>query len=130
MKLFLKIILLLSMLGMVQSAEAGPVSWLKRQVREHPVRTKLVFAGIAAGVYAKGLQVCRVQDVENCQEHYGAAWGGYASTVGLDLVAQLVGQKIGGKTGDVIAYGSSTTMLGFGAYQWHGGLNKPKVEDK
>lgn len=105
-------------------AEAGPLAWVKR----HPIAAKLIYAGAAAGVYAEGLHQCRIPNVENCQAHYGAAWGTYGATVGLDLVGQLVGQKIGGKTGNAIAYGGSTAMLGWGIWQWHGGLNNPKED--
>lgn len=105
-------------------AEAGPLSWVKR----HPVAAKLIYAGAAAGVYAEGLHQCRIPNVENCQAHYGAAWGTYGATVGIDLIGQLVGQKIGGKTGNAIAYGGSTAMLGWGIWQWQGGLNKPKED--
>jgi hypothetical protein len=43
-------------------------------------------------------------------------------------MAQIVGYKIGGKLGDSISYGGNAAVLGFGAYQWHGGLNKPKEQ--
>ena len=126
MKTFaLAIILLLA-----SSVKAGPVSWAKHQLRDHPLRTQLVFAGISAGVYAEGLHRCRIPNVENCQEHYGAAWGGYGATVGLDLAGVLIGHKIGGKAGNAIAYGGDAAVLGWGLYQWGGGLNKPARDEK
>lgn len=106
-------------------AHAGPINWIKH----HPVQTQIIFSGIAAGVAAEGLHQCRIQNVENCQAHYGAAWGAYGATVGLNLVGVLVGHNLGGKVGKSVAYGSSTIMLGWGAYQWHGGLNKPKEDN-
>lgn len=109
-------------------AQAGPLHWLKRQAVEHPLRTKFIFSGVSAAVYAEGLHQCRIVNVENCDAHYGAAWGSYTATVSLNVVAQIVGHKLGGKQGNAIAYGGSAAMLGWGAYQWHGGLNKPKEE--
>jgi len=119
--------LLLLLLASVLAAplQAGPLDWAKRQFKEHPVRTRIITTAISSAIYAEGLKKCRVS-VENCQEHYGAAWAGYGSTVALDVVGQFIGYKIGGKTGDAISYGSSTLMLSWGAYQWNGGLNKPK----
>lgn len=107
-------------------AEAGPLSWVKRQLQDHPTRTRIITTAVTSAIYAEGLHRCRLGGVENCQAHYGAAWGTYGATVGLNLIGQLVGQKIGGKTGNAIAYGGSTAMLGWGAWEWHGGLNKPK----
>lgn len=126
----MKVFTLAIALLFASTVKAGPISWVKHQVRDHPLRTQLIFAGVSAGVYAEGLHRCRIGGVENCQEHYGAAWGGYGATVGLDLVGVLVGHKVGGKTGNVIAYGGSAAMLGWGAYQWHGGLNKPSRDAK
>jgi hypothetical protein len=107
------------------AAQAGPVDFMKHQFRDHPLRTQLIFAGVASGVHAYGLHECRIVNVENCDAHYGAAWGSYGVTVGLNLVGVLVGHELGGKGGNSIAYGSSAAQLGWGAYQWHGGLNKP-----
>ena len=106
-------------------ANAGPIDWAKRQVREHPVRTRFVTTAIAGAIYAEGLHQCRLVNVENCDAHYGAAWGSYAATMGLDAVGQIVGYKVGGKTGDAISYGGTAGVLAWGAYQWNGGLNKP-----
>jgi len=117
--------LLLSLLSWLPAAQAGPINWAKHQVRDHSLRTQLIFAGISAGVYAEGLHQCRVVNLENCQEKYGAAWAGYGATVSLDLVGVLVGQK----TNSLISYAGSAGMLGFGIYQWRGGLNKPKEDN-
>ena len=111
------------------AACAGPIDWAKRQVRDHPVRTRIVATVVSGTVYGIGLRICRRTNVENCQEKYGAALGGYISTMALDGVAQLVGYEIGGETGDSISYGSNLGIIGFGAYQWHGGLNKPSEDE-
>jgi len=102
----------------------GPISWLKA----HPKTTKLLAAGISAGVYAEGLHECRLHGVENCDAHYGAAWATYGVTVGLDLLAIPISEKIGGKAGAAISFGGSAAMLGWGIYQWRGGLNKHENE--
>lgn len=120
----MKTLLALALLAFAIPAEAGPLSWAKRQVRDHPLRTQLVFAGVASGIYAEGLHQCRIVNVENCQEHYGAAWGGYSATVGLNLVNILIAHKMGGKQENIQGFGGSLGVLGWGAYQWHGGLNK------
>lgn len=103
-------------------AEAGPLSWVKR----HPLATEIIGGVVSAGVSARGLQVCHQQNVENCTAHYGSAWATYGVNEGLHGVAILVGHKIGGKTGAAIAHGSNAVDLGYGAWEWHGGLNKPK----
>jgi hypothetical protein len=109
------------------SARAGPLDWMKRQVRDHPVRTKLVAATISSAIYAKGLQHCRAGDVERCDEHYGAAWGGFGTTVALNFVMIPISQKIGGKQGDALSYGSSFAVLGHGIYQWRNYETKPDL---
>lgn len=118
---------LLLVLSLVCSsvASAGPISWLKRQVDDHPVRTRVVTTIVAGSIYAVGLHECRIHNVENCQAHYGAAWGSYAATMSADVVAQIIGYKLGGWTGGAISYGSNIGVIAWGAYQWHGGLNKP-----
>lgn len=117
-----KLLLLALCALFIPAAHAGPIAWAKR----HPLVTKLIVTGAASGVYAKGLHRCRLGGVDNCQEGYGAAWAGFGTTVALDVVMQFVGQGIGGKTGNSLAYGSNATVLGWGLYQWEGGLNKPK----
>lgn len=113
-------------------AHAGPLSKVKdfisRQVTEHPVRTRIVSSVTVDLLLVRGTQVCRQQNVENCQEHYGSGTGGYIADVSLDAVAQIVGYKIGGKIGDAISYGGTAVELGWTADQWHGGLNKPKED--
>lgn len=123
-----RLLILASLLAFALPAEAGPLSFVKRQVRDHPLRTQLVFAGVASGIGGYGLHVARVQNVENATAHYGAAWPTFGAGVGLNLVGVFVGHKLGGKTGDTIAYGSSFLQLGYGAWEWHGGLNKPSEE--
>ncbi len=124
----LRPILALSLALLGTTAQAGPLSWAKRQVREHPVRTRFATTLVAGAVYAEGLHRGRLGGVENTQCHYGAAWGCYGATMALDGVAQLVGYKLGGKTGDAISYGGNLGLIGWSAYQWHGGLNKPAEE--
>ena len=124
----MKRLALLLLLAVPIAAQAGPVDFLKRQFHDHPLRTQLVFAGVASGVGVRGLQVCREQNVENCTSHYGAAWGTFGAGVGLNFLGVLVGHELGGKTGNAIAYGGSAAQLGWGSYQWHGGLNKPKEQ--
>ena len=103
-------------------AEAGPLAWMKR----HPLATEIIGGVISAGVSARGLQVCRQQNVENCTAHYGGAWASYGAAEALHFTAIGIGHKIGSKTGAVIAHGSNALDLGYGAWEWHGGLNKPK----
>jgi hypothetical protein len=110
-------------------AQAGPIDWTKRQFRDHPIRTRVVTTVVAGVVYEEGLRRCRIPNVENCQGHYGAAWGEYGTTMALDVVGQIVGYKLGGKVGDSISYGSNLGIIGWGAYQWHGGLNKPAEDN-
>jgi hypothetical protein len=113
-----------------QSSSQPKPNWLERQFRDHPIRTRIIATAIAGAVYAEGLHRCRIPNVENCQGHYGAAWGEYGTTMALDGVAQLVGYEISGKTGNSISYGSNLGIIGWGAYQWHGGLNKPSEDPK
>lgn len=116
------------LLAFSTAAQAGPFRFIKRQFTEHPLRTQLLFAGVASGVSTWGLHECRLPNVENCQGHYGAAWADQGLNVGMDFLGVFMGHKIGGRTGQAISYGSSTALLGWGAYQWHGGLNKPSED--
>lgn len=104
--------------------EAGPLAWVKR----HPLATQIIGGVVSAGVSARGLQVCRQQNVESCTAHYGGAWASYGAGEALHATAILVGYKIGGKTGAAIAHGSNAVDLGYGAWEWQGGLNKPKED--
>lgn len=109
-------------------AEAGPIAWVKRQVTEHPVRTRIVASLISDAVLARGMYNAGIPNVENRQCHYGPAAGCYAIDVGLNAVMDLVGYRIGGKTGDAISYGSDAVELSYAGWQWNGGWNKPKED--
>jgi hypothetical protein len=103
-------------------AQAGPLTWAKRQFREHPQRTAFVVAGVAAGVHAAGLAHCRQGSVENCQAKYGAAWQSYAFATGANLavVSATSGcwKEQSEKFCSIFAYGGSAAQAGFGISQW------------
>ena len=127
----MKRILILLFVFLITScvARCGPISFMKHQIQDHPIRTRIIATAVAGAIYAEGLHQCRIPNVENCQEHYGSAWAGYGSTMALDVVAQGVGYALGGKVGNSISYGANLGVIGWGAYQWNGGLNKPREDE-
>jgi hypothetical protein len=104
-------------------AEAGPKHW----IQHHPKTSKLIAAGIAAGVHAYGLHHCRQINVELCDGKYGAAWGIFAATTAGNLAMIPVSEKIGGIQGDAFSYGWSAAQLGHGIVQWR--KNEPAKVD-
>ena len=106
-------------------AEAGPLAWVKR----HPVVTRVVGSVVADGLLARGMYNAGIPNVENRQCHYGPAAGCYAIDVGLNVVMDIVGYKIGGKTGDAISYGGDAVEISYAGWQWNGGPNKPVEEN-
>lgn len=116
----MKRLLILSMLlsFLAGSTIAGPIHWLKN----HPKTSKLLTAGVAAGVHAAGLHSCRTRGVENCDGKYGASWAIFGTITGANFLAIPISEKIGGWQGNTISYGSSTIQFGHGIYEW----NKPR----
>lgn len=104
--------------------EAGPLSWVKR----HPVAARVVGSVVADGLLARGMYNAGIPNVENRQCHYGPAAGCYAIDVGLNVVMDIVGYKIGGKIGDAISYGGDAVEISYASWQWNGGWNKPLEE--
>src|SRR6266852_3276927 len=96
------------------TAEAGPINWLKH----HPRAAKVLAASAAAGIHAKGLEHCRLGDVERCQAGYGAAWASFGVTTSLNFLMIPISEKIGGKQGAVLSFGGSAAQLGFGIHQF------------
>lgn len=116
-------ILFLSLL-IAQVTQAGPIHWVKGQFTNHPARTKLLTAGISAGVAAYGLHNCRsTRSVEDCDGKYGSAWVIFGAGTGLNLLMIPISEKIGGWQGNLISYGGSAAQLGHGIYEWRGGTN-------
>jgi hypothetical protein len=108
-------------LVLLAPAEAGPLDFFKHPIRtmeRHPIIPKLIFAGVAAGTHARGLEQCRTRGVEFCDGKYGEAWGIFGAITGANLVGIVLSEKIGGFEGNVIGYGGSAAQLGHGIVQW------------
>jgi hypothetical protein len=105
-------------------AEAGPLNWL----RHHPKTSKLIVAGVAAGVHFRGLQRCRQTGVEKCDGQYGAAYGIWGAVTAANFVMIPVSEKLGGWQGNVISYGGSAAQLGHGIIEWQKGGNDAKTK--
>ena len=103
---------------------AGPREWVKR----HPVATRIIASVIVDGALARGMYNAGKPNPENAQCHYGPTWGCFGIDVALNGVMQLVGYKVGGKTGATISFGSDAVEGAFAGYEWNGGPNKP-LED-
>ena len=116
----MKLTVLLLVLCFAPAANAGPRDW----VRHHQMATKFIVAGIAAGVHARGLAVCRSHGVENCDGRYGAAWAIWGVSTALNFIDVPLSEKIGGWPGNALSYGGSAAQLGHGIQQWRGGTNK------
>lgn len=106
-------------------AEAGPLAWVKR----HPVASRAIGSIISDGLLARGMYNAGIPNVENRQCHYGPAAGCYAIDVGLNFVMDIVGYKVGGKTGDAISFGGDAVEISYAGWQWNGGWNKPKGDN-
>lgn len=106
-----------------QSAQAGPISWIKRQFKEHPTRTALIVGVGAATAHGLALAHCRQGSVEACEAQYGAAWKSYSFAVGTNfsLIAVSHGcrKNEGGKFCNLLAYGGSAVEAGFSINQWN-----------
>lgn len=113
------LILLSILLILAPNAEAGPIHWLKN----HPKTSKLITAGVAAGIHAAGLHSCRTRGVENCDGKYGASWGIFGAVTGANLLMIPVSEKIGGWQGNAISYGGSAAQFGHGVFEWQKGTN-------
>jgi len=94
--------------------EAGPLHWFKT----HPKTSKLIAAGIAAGVHAGGLHSCRTRGVENCDGKYGEAWAIFGVTTAANFVMIPASEKLGGWQGNAMSYGGSAAQFGHGIIQW------------
>lgn len=110
---------------LMPQAEAGPRSWM----RHHPVASKLIAAGVAAGVGAAGLRHCRTGGVERCDGKYGEAWAIFGINTGANLLMIPLSEKIGGVPGDLLSYGGSALQLGHGVYEWRKGGDNAKNVD-
>lgn len=110
--------------------EAAPLDFFRHPIRtmeRHPVVAKVVFAGIAAGVHARGLEKCRERSVEFCDGKYGEGWAIFGVVTGMNILAIPLSEKIGGWQSDVISYGGSAAQLGHGIVEWEKG-NHEKVQ--
>lgn len=113
-----------------QSAQAGPIGWIKRQLKEHPTRTALIVGVGAATAHGLALRHCREGSVERCQAQYGAAWASFGIATGVNLAIVSSTKSCWGDHSaafcSLFAYGGSATQAGFAVSQWR---NKaPAVE--
>lgn len=102
-------------------AEAGPLDFFKHPIRtmeRHPIIPKLIFAGVAAGTHARGLEQCRTGNVEFCDGGYGSSWSIFGAVTATNLVGIFLSEKIGGFEGNVIGYGGSAAQFSHGLIQW------------
>jgi hypothetical protein len=82
---------------------------------------KVLAAGVATSIHAYGLKQCRRAGREHCEARYGNAWWSFGTVTALDFAVIPISQKIGGKQGAVLSYGTSGAVAGFGLNQWHHG---------
>lgn len=121
-----KILLCLALLVGWQSAQAGPIDWIKNHKRF------LLMEGAAvagASIDAWGLHHCRVPGVERCTAHYGEAWASFGvatgmTTVVLPAIAEGCWNDEGGKFCYIFAYGGSTVQAAWGLHEYSLG-NRP-----
>ena len=104
----------LVLMGLSTTTLANPLDWFLR----HPVATKLLYAGVSAGVGAAGLHHCRTGGVERCDGKYGESWAIFGVYTGANFLMIPISEKIGGKSGAAISYGGSCLQLGHGIVEW------------
>lgn len=117
-------------LGGSLPTEAGPKDWITHHKRF------LFMEGAAlagAGIHAYGLHHCRQGGVERCDEHYGAAWQGFAWSTGLTVIvlpsaAEGCWKNEGGKFCNLLAYSGSSFQAAWGFHEW--GINAPKTNSR
>jgi hypothetical protein len=88
---------------------------------------KVLVAGVATGLHAYALNHCRVRGVERCESHYGNAWWSFGTVTALNFAMIPVSEKIGGKQGQVLSFGTSGAVVGFSVNQLRQG-GAPKVD--
>jgi hypothetical protein len=98
-------------------------------MEHHPIIPKLIFAGVAAGTHARGLEQCRTRGVEFCDGGYGSAWGIFGAVTGTNLLGIFLSEKIGGFEGNVIGYGGSAAQFSHGLIEWRKGNEKVSGSD-
>lgn len=107
---------------LAQSAQAGPIGWIKQQFKEHPTRTALIVGVGAATVHGLALRHCREGSVEHCQSGYGAAWASFGIASGVNLAIVSSTKSCWGDHSaafcSLFAYGGSATQAGFAVSQW------------
>jgi hypothetical protein len=106
---------------LLSSVEAGPKDWIKHHKRF------LIMEGAAitgAAIHYSGLRHCRrLNGVEPCDLHYGAAWANFwvvtsLTTVVMPSVAESCWKNEGGKFCYALAYGGPIAQSSWGAHEW------------
>lgn len=106
-------------------ASANPFARTWRWAGQH--KRFLLMEGAAvtgAVIHYKGLQHCRrVNGVEPCDEHYGAAYGYFWFVTAVNVVAMPAAAEGcwkggGGKFCYAFAYSGSAYQAGHGIYEW------------
>ena len=125
-----KLCFLLLSLALAGRANAGPLDWAKHHKRFLLMESAALGA---SAIHASGLHHCRkLNGVEPCDSHYGAAWASFGITAGLTTIvlpATAEGcwasvltdankKDEGGKWCNLLAYGGSGAQAGFGIGQW------------
>jgi hypothetical protein len=114
------------------SAQAGPLNWAKHHKRFLAMEGAAI-AG--ASIHAAGLHHCRrVNGVEPCDAHYGAAWASFGFTTGITTivfpaVAEGCWSNSGGKFCNIFAYTPSTIQAGWGIHEWRIKTNENQKPD-
>jgi len=126
---FISLFLLLASLA--GPAQAGPRDWLSHHKRFLLMESAALGA---SAIHASGLHHCRkLNGVEPCDSHYGAAWASFGITAGLTTIvlpatAEGCWKDEGGKWCNLLAYSGSAAQAGFGLGQWR--KRNAKSEEK
>src|SRR6266852_7562457 len=103
------------------AVNAGPLDWAKRHKRF------LLMEGTAIGaasIHAVGLHHCRrVNGVEPCDAHYGAAWVNFGIVTSLNVVvmpsiAEACWKDSGGKYCHLFAWSGPAAQASWGIHEW------------
>jgi hypothetical protein len=84
----MRLLTLFAALLLATATEAGPRHWLATHKRFVSMEAIAIGAAIAgAGIHAYGLHHCRrLNGVEPCDEHYGAAWAMFGVSAGVTVI--------------------------------------------
>jgi len=103
------------------TAQAGPLDWARHHKRFLLMEGAAV---VSASVHAAGLHHCRrVNGVEPCDAHYGAAWASFGVVTGLNVIvmpstAEACWKNDGGKACYPLACAGSATQTVWGVHEW------------